>query len=246
MHITSPAYESAAELALPAAEVHLWRVDLEAVASGEARWGQLLSSDEQARAQAYRFPSDRQRYITVRALLRTLLGAYTGRDPRDLVFSYSDKGKPALIPTGGDPEIQFNVSHSGGASLLAFATRRDLGVDVESLHRKIEHDAIARRFFSTREQQQFSEIAPQDRSAAFFRCWTRKEAYLKATGAGLSLPLGQFDVSIAEADTDSLLETRPDPAEASRWTLAEVPAGAGFVGALCARGKGWRLKSWSD
>jgi len=162
------------------------------------------------------------------------------------VFSYSDKGKPALIPRGGDPEIQFNVSHSGGASLLAFTQGRDLGVDVESLHRNIEHDAIARRFFSAREQEQLSELRAQDRSAAFFRCWTRKEAYLKATGAGLSLPLEQFDVSLVEGDTDSLLETRPDPVEASLWTLGEVPAGAGYVGALCARGKGWRLKSWSD
>ena len=120
---------------------------------------------------------------------------------------------------------------------------RALGVDVEQLRENFDHAAIARRFFSEQEQHQLAALTPSERYHGFFRCWTRKEAYIKAQGAGLSLPLHQFDVSLKPGDLNALLATRPDSVEASRWSLQEVMAGEGYVGAVCVRGHGWRLRS---
>jgi 4'-phosphopantetheinyl transferase len=175
--------------------------------------------------------------------LRILLAGYVDADPAELVFHYSEKEKPSLKSVPSGSHVEFNASHSGGVALLAFARGRALGVDVEQLRENFDHAAIARRFFSEQEQRQLLALAPPERYHGFFRCWTRKEAYVKAQGAGLSLPLHQFDVSLKAGDGNALLSTRPDIAEAAQWLLQEVPAGDGYVAALCVRGHGWRLKS---
>lgn len=226
-------------------EVHLWRVELASVAKGEQRWEQILSADERARAARFHFPRDRQYFTATRAMLRTILAGYTASDPKDLVLRYSDNGKPSLSP--GSPgnagtQIEFNVSHSGDVALLAFTQGRALGVDVEYVREDFDHETIARRFFSVQEQGQLAAFAPAERYVGFFRCWTRKEAYIKAQGTGLSLPLDQFDVSLRPGEARVLLSTRPDSTEAAHWSLQEVPAGDGYVAALCVRGDGWRLR----
>lgn len=128
---------------------------------------------------------------------------------------------------------------------MAFTRLREIGVDVEQVRGNSDLDAIARRFFSGREQSELFALPEEERVAAFFRCWTRKEAYIKATGDGLSLPLSQFDVALAPGEKNALLATRPDESEAERWLMQEVPAGAGYVAALCVRGRDWKLKDWS-
>ncbi len=241
MKISDAAFRLDTRVELPENEVHLWRVDLAAVAEGEKCWQQILSAGEQARAARFHFSKDREYFTATRAWLRMILGSYVGSDPKELVFRYLEKEKPSLdSPSGTD--VEFNVSHSGDVALLAFARGRPLGIDVEHLRDNFDHAAIARRFFSKQEQLQLEALAPSQRHHAFFRCWTRKEAYIKALGAGLSLPLDQFDVSLKPGDTNALLSTRPDAAEATRWSLQEVPAGDGYVAALCVRGHGWRLK----
>jgi 4'-phosphopantetheinyl transferase len=129
--------------------------------------------------------------------------------------------------------------------LLAFTRRRDIGVDVEQVRSDFDLEAIARRFFSPDEQRQLAAIAPEQKPEAFFRCWTRKEAYIKATGDGLSLPLSQFDVSVEIGGPNALLATRPDDSEAQHWHLQGVPAGPGYAAALCVRGGDWKLRDWS-
>ena len=243
MNISDAAFQIEPRMALPEDEVHLWLVDLASVAAGEKRWEQLLSSDERARAARFHFSKDRQYFTATRALLRTILGSYVDSDPTELVFRYSEKEKPSLNPSPSGSSVEFNVSHSGALALLAFAKGRALGVDVEQVRENFDHEAIARRFFSEEEQRQLAALAPAGRHRTFFRCWTRKEAYIKAQGTGLSLPLKQFDVSLRPGDLDALLSTRPDSAEAARWSLREVPVGADYVAALCVRGHGWRLKS---
>ena len=158
---------------------------------------------------------------------------------------YSPKNKPALGGAHADSGLTFNVSHSGGVALFAVTRNRQIGVDVEHVRHDFETAAIAARFFSQREREQLAALAPEQRHEAFFRCWTRKEAYIKATGDGLSLPLSQFDVSIAVDDDNALLATRPDTLESKRWTLRDVHAGQGYCGALCVAGAGWKLVSWS-
>lgn len=246
MNITDAEFRFASPPILADKHVHLWRVDVEAVASGEAHWQTILSPDEEARAKRFHFPRDRQRFTAVRALLRMILAAYIGCDPKELTFSYSKREKPALASPPDASEITFNVSHSGGVALVAITRARDIGVDVERVRQDLEAEAIARRFFSAYEQEQLAVLGGEELYEAFFRCWTRKEAYIKATGAGLALPLKEFDVSIASGNTDSLLATRPDDSEAARWSLRQVPAGPGYVAALCVRGRDWQLKEWSE
>jgi 4'-phosphopantetheinyl transferase len=243
MNISDPAFQLETRIALPEDEVHLWHVDLAIVSKGGQRWEQILSADERARAARFHFSQDRQYFTATRALLRIILAGYVDANPSELVFHYSEKEKPSLISAQSGSHVEFNVSHSGAVALLAFARGRALGVDVEQLRENFDHAAIARRFFSEQEQRQLVALAPSERYHGFFRCWTRKEAYIKAQGAGLSLPLHQFDVSLKPGDGIALLSTRPDNAEAAKWSLQEVPAGDGYVAALCVRGQGWRLKS---
>jgi 4'-phosphopantetheinyl transferase len=250
MNIADAAFHLETQTTLPDDEVHLWRVDLAVVAQGqgEQRWQQILSADERTRAARFHFPKDRQYFTATRALLRIILGSYVGCDPPELVFQYSAREKPSLNrtphPTSSlsGSQVEFNVSHSGDVALLAFSRARSLGVDVEQLRENCDHAAIARRFFSEQEQTQLAELPPSERHLGFYRCWTRKEAYIKAQGAGLSLPLDQFDVSLKPGERNALLSTRPDETEAAQWSLQEVPAGEGYVAALCVRGHGWRLK----
>ncbi len=246
MHIADPEFVLAKSLTLADDEVHLWRLDLETVCPAERRWLPLLSEDEAKRAARFHFSPDRQRYVAARAWLRQLLGAYLGCHAKALTFCYSDKEKPALSGSYAGQNAEFNVSHSSGVALLAFARGRPVGIDVERIKTDFDVEAIANRFFSVREREQLSACPQAEKCAAFFRCWTRKEAYIKATGAGLSLPLSQFDVSIAAGETNGLLATRPEAAEAGRWSLREVPAGSGYIAALCVSGRGWSLRSWCD
>ena len=242
MNIADPGFELREQIQLPENEVHLWRVDLASVAPSEHKWRRILSEDERVRAARFRFPRDRQNFTATRALLRTILGGYTACDPKQLLFRYSDKDKPSLSSDSGE-QIEFNVSHSGLTALLAFARGRTVGVDVEQIRNDFDHEAVARRFFSGDEQRQLAALAPSERFIGFFRCWTRKEAYIKAVGNGLSLPLDQFDVSLKPGDHNALIATRPNSGEAALWTLQEIPAGEGYIAALCVHGHGWRLKS---
>lgn len=245
LNISGPGFQIPTSLPLPEHEVQLWRIDLDAIRDNESRWHHLLSSDESTRAARFHFLRDRQYFAASRATLRTILASYLTTDPRSLIFSYSKKEKPSLVSDAAT-DITFNISHSGGVALFAFSRRREIGVDVEQIRRDFDVEAIARRFFSAREQVQLAALPAEQRVEAFFRCWTRKEAYIKATGDGLSLPLSQFDVSLEPEEKSALLATRPDSSEAGRWLLREVPGGAGFVGALCARGRDWKLKQWSE
>jgi 4'-phosphopantetheinyl transferase len=243
MKISDAAFRLESQITLPVDEVHLWRVDLADVAKGEQKWEQILSADERARAARFHFSRDRECFTATRALLRTILGGYLDSNPKVLRFQYSENEKPSLTSSQSPNPVEFSVSHSGDVALLAFARGRDVGVDVEQLRENFDHAAVARRFFSEQEQHQLAALTPSERYHGFFRCWTRKEAYIKALGSGLSLPLDQFDVSLKPRDLNALLATRPDSVEASRWSLQEVMVREGYVGAVCVRGHGWRLRS---
>lgn len=245
MNINKPDFIFPASLPLPKDEVQLWRIELDATRANESRWRGILSSEEDIRAARFRSPLDQHRYAATRGALRMIIAAYLAVNPRSINFSYSPREKPSIGLPYEDSGITFNVSHSGAVSLLAFARQRKIGVDVEELRQNFELAAIARRFFSAHEQQQLFALSTDARIAAFFRCWTRKEAYIKATGDGLSLPLCDFDVSISENDPDALLATRPEASGASRWLLRDVPAGPGHIGALCVEGRDWHLKDWT-
>ncbi len=209
--------------------VHMWQRRLDVRAEGLSACYSLLSREEQDRARRFRIERPRREFVLTRGTLRSLLAFYLGSSPQEVRFRYTAQGKPAHE---GDSDLSFNVSHTDGLALMGFVKRRAIGVDVENLDRKIEAQRLAERFFSERERQALRPLRGDELQAAFFRCWTRKEAYIKAKGNGLSLPLHQFDVSIAESDRDALLGTRPDPAEAGRWMVCDVPMGPRFAAAV--------------
>jgi 4'-phosphopantetheinyl transferase len=228
---------------LPPDEVHVWRARLEQVRGYLASLVHLLSPEERERADGFHFEPDRRRCILARGLLRLLLGHCLGRPANQLQFEYNEFGKPVLAG-GLQPSVQFNLSHSGDFVLIAISRGRALGVDIERMRVDVAAKEIAERFFSVEECRALDTIAPAARCAAFFDCWTRKEAYLKARGDGLSLPLDGFDVSFLPGDQPRLLATRHDPAEVHRWSLHALDGGDGYKAALAVEGGDWKLKCW--
>ena len=218
-------------------QVHAWYVRLESLAVEPESWQSLLSFEECERASRFRFARDQRRFTVTRALLRALLGAYLGSEPEALVFHALEHGKPMLGGRHRDNPLNFNVSHSDGMALFGVTLDRAIGVDVERIRHDFEVVTIAKRFFSPAEQRDFLSLPTAEQHRAFFDCWTRKEAYVKALGDGLSHPLHQFDVSVIPGKPARLVATRPDPQEASRWTMAAPDVGAGYAAAIVAKAK---------
>ncbi len=222
-----------AAIPLPTADLDLWHIDLDATAhtpEAEASWRSLLSPDERERADRFHFDQDRQSFSATRAILRILLAAYLGTLPQQVLFAFSEKGKPRLAGPHGSCGLAFNVSHSGSAALLGFSLRSHIGVDIEKIRSDFDTDAIAKRFFSPAEQEHLSRLPAERRPLDFFRCWTLKEAFIKALGEGLSHPLHQFDVAM-DPEGPVRLTTRPSAREAEHWRLQTVDVGPGYAAA---------------
>jgi 4'-phosphopantetheinyl transferase len=226
------------------ADVHVWAAPLDLPAAQTHALASLLAPDEQTRAARFHFAKDRDHFTASRGLLRTMLGRYLRIDPRLVQFSYGSHGKPTLGGPHASAPLRFNVSHTKGMALFAFTRTRELGVDLEQIRPIDEAEQIAERFFSAQENSVFRRLDRSVLEVAFFNCWTRKEAYIKARGEGLSLPLDQFDVTLAPGDPALLLATRPDPEEARRWKLWSLEPAPGYVGALCVEGHDWQPTYW--
>lgn len=232
------------ELALERHQVHAWRASLNRESSQVEQFWSLLSEDERLRAERFRFQKDRDHYIVGRGLLRTILGRYLHQEPEQLRFCYSPYDKPSLAPEFGGDTLSFNLSHAHGLAIYAVTWHRRIGVDLEYLDSKAFEDGIAERFFSQSEVEALYSLPAEAREAAFFTCWTRKEAFIKAVGEGLSIPLDQFEVSLKPGEPAALLRTSGDPHEAARWSMQELHPGSNFKGALCVEGHDWQLECW--
>jgi medium-chain acyl-[acyl-carrier-protein] hydrolase len=230
--------EPARASGLGADEVHVWRVPLDCGPDAVARLLESLADDERERADRFHFDKDRRHFIAGRGCLRAVLGRYLGEAPGRLSFTYNFYGKPTLASA---TDLRFNLTHSHGLALVAVTRGREVGVDVEYVRRDLAGELLAERFFSPREAAALRALPEPQRREAFFRCWTRKEAYIKARGAGLSLPLDRFDVTLRPDEPAMLLATHDEPDEARRWTLRALTPGEGYVGALAAEGDSWRL-----
>ncbi len=230
--------------ALPDYEVHVWRARLNWPLDYLDALRSVLSSDEQARADRFRQPADRRRHIIGRALSRILLGHCLGLPPRSVSLHESHNGKPGLRPEPGRTPLHFNISHSGDFVLVAIA-RRDLGVDLEFIRMDIETATLAERFFSPAERMGLEALPTTMQRLAFFAIWTRKEAYIKAHGDGLSIPLDAFDVTVSPEQEPRLAATRHDAADATRWALRDLDMGEDYRAALVAEGTDWQMKCWN-
>ena len=223
-------------------EVHVWKIYLKTPGLCDNRG--ILSNDERIRASRFRFHPDSDRFIAARSSLRIILARYLRLEPTELKFGLNPFGKPHLIGGQDRLGLRFNLSHSHDMALLAVARNRDVGVDIEFRRSDFATDEIARRFFSRSEVNQLGAIPPEQKTEAFFNCWTRKEAYIKARGEGLSFPLDQFDVSFAPDARPALLGNRLDPNEVLRWSFEQLSPADGYAAALTVEGNFSRLLLW--
>jgi 4'-phosphopantetheinyl transferase len=220
-------------------EIHVWRARLDCDASLLPHFEATLSSDEMSRAERFHFSRDRNGYITGRGILRELLARYLGRSPAELEFCYGPWGKPFLRQENQTRSVQFNVSHSQGWALLAFAVGRNLGVDVEFVRADVAADEMAERYFSTQEIAELKALPQTMRAEGFFLCWTRKEAYIKARGEGLQIPFDSFHVSFTPGEPERLQSL-----DSFRWSLCPLSPDPRYAGALVVEGNDWQLRCW--
>jgi 4'-phosphopantetheinyl transferase len=220
-------------------ELHVWHVTVDdaTLAGGHA----LLDDAETTRAARFVFAKDRDQFVAARSWLRRLLGAYLGRVPATLRFQYGTEGKPALLASGVMEEmaLRFNVSHSHDQVLLAFALGRDVGVDVEQIEARVNCTELASTCFSSDEQRAYHSAPEHRQLNAFFRYWTAKEAYIKALGGGLSIPLQEFTVDIVPGATRWPVRTATSRKPA--YTVSAVDVPAGYAAAIAAEGEDWRV-----
>ncbi len=233
-----------ADLNLGGAEVHVWMSRLDLPERRLSKLEQTLSAEEQLRAARFHFVADRNHYVAGRGLLRNLLGEYLAADARELKFSYNAFGKPELAAASGQAELRFNLAHSHGLALFAFTREREVGVDLEWIRPDFATNEIAERFFSRAEVAVLRALPLEIQAQAFFNCWTRKEAFIKAHGMGLSMPLDQFVVTLAPGESPALLSAECDPQAASRWAMHALDTAPGYVAALAVEGKECAVKCW--
>jgi 4'-phosphopantetheinyl transferase len=225
-------------------EVHVWRAALDPPASGTDAFMDLLAEDECHRASQFRFQQDRNRFIVARGVLRMILSSYLGQAPGALRFCYGTHGKPALLGSPDEQAISFNVSHAHRLALFAITRQREVGLDIEYVRADLASEQIAEQFFSIREVATLRQLPAEAGVRAFFNCWTRKEAYLKALSVGLALRLDQFDVSLAPGEPAALVCDRQHLRAAEKWAMRELYPGHGYVAAAVAKGHNWRLACW--
>lgn len=207
-------------------EVHIWRVELRASPLFIEGTFALLSRDERERAAKYRRRELRDCFVLSRGVLRRLLSNYLGCPPDRVELVYGEQGKPAVASPSS--RIRFNVSHSGKLAVYALAYDCDLGVDIEHVRPVPDADQLSKRFFSPEECEDIIKLLGMARAAAFLRCWVRKEAYIKAVGSGMSIPLESFRVSALPGH----LAILPPPGETRDWRLRDLCVGPEYIGAI--------------
>lgn len=204
------------------------------------RLARTLSNDETQRANGFRSPRDRDRFVVSRGVLRVLLGGYLRLEPSSLVFSYAPGGKPEVCPLTNATDLRFNCSHSHDRALVAVTRERRIGVDIEARRHLPELERLAQMVLTEGEMAQLRSLPPRQREESFFRCWTRKEAFVKATGEGLQRPLDRVELPL-EVRQSASLPAAVRGVASERWLLQDLPAGRNYAAALAVEGRGYRL-----
>lgn len=235
---------SPVDLRLLENEIHIWCAPLQVEVTVLHALQQMLTEEEVRKARQFRFDSDRRRFIIARGVLKALLGRYLHANPSTLNFECNAYGKPSLRFPFSKSRLHFNISHSHEVVLCAFTNARQIGIDVEYIRSDIDYEQLAKYSFSLNEQAAFYALPNAQRQQAFFDCWTRKEAYIKARGKGLSLPLDLFDVSLVPGEPAVLLSSREDPQEVTRWSFQNISSYPGYAGAFAVEGYGWYVRYW--
>ncbi len=218
--------------------MHIWWAGLDLAAQTIAGQIALLSEDEKARAERFRFEKHRRRYIAGRACLRKLLSGYLGLHPAQIEFDYSPLGKPGLKQTFDGQVLQFNLSNSEDRILIAFSWQRLVGIDLEFIHAMPNEDDFARQFFCESECTLLHSLSGEAKRKTFFELWTCKEALLKAMGTGLTTPIHEVEVALKNGSA-RLVSIAGDPDAAADWQLRLFQPEPGYQAALAVKGMGW-------
>ena len=207
-----------------------------------------VSPAEKLRAARFIRQEDRDRFIVAHGVLRQILGRYLSLDPAGLVFETGEFGKPAVVVPAGWPALSFNMAHSGDAILYAIANGRRVGVDVEAVRSDRDFMALAESQFAAEEVDALRAAGPDERTAAFYRCWTLKEAYVKARGEGLGFPLKQFAVAFGIGESPAMRWAADDPQVTDRWSVFGLSLASGYAGALIVEGRPMQLvsRAWRE
>jgi 4'-phosphopantetheinyl transferase len=218
-------------LTLGTQDIHLWKLSLNQPDRDSDTLQKELSADELERAGSYRFNSDRRRFVVRRSLQRRILAKYTDLCPSELCFEYNAHGRPSLVQPDGQSSVSFNASHSHELALIAVGRSPLIGIDIEQVRKIEDANSIVARFCSDEEQKRWVDIAGEDRELAFFDLWTRKEAFIKAIGRGLSMDLRHFTVSL-DRDDPQLTHWPGNDCEVPNWTMCRIEAATGFGATL--------------
>lgn len=228
---------------LAANEIHIWAADLNLSQTEIDALLHYLSSDERERAIRFVREVDRNHFIAARGILRDILSRYQSIHPTELKFSYSSKGKPELMTQNHGENLYFNLSHSHGIALYAFTLIDHIGVDVECLQKHLAGVDIAERFFASEEVSQLQSLPTAEQLQGFYNIWTRKEAFIKALGAGLSYPLDQFVVNVNNISAQ-LLKLRENPGAVNEWSLFSFEVAPNYTAAVAIKNKEAVLQKW--
>lgn len=213
-------------------EVHIWRVCLDQSESTIEVLTRILSDEEKKRAVGFLFTNDRKRFIACRAILKLILGRYLKLDPNQVYFSYSSKEKPLISKSINTQNLQFNLSHSDTLALYAFTLCHEIGIDVEKIINIPEIDQIVMRFFSAGEYRIYRALTERKKKELFFKYWTRKEAFAKAIGEGLTIPLEKLDVSNVTNKTVKTFVFEGFPQNSSQWHIHDLDIDSGYKAAF--------------
>ena len=224
--------------------VHVWRIALDLPRHRVADLAAHLSGEEQARADKFLVEEARRRFVVSHGATRSILSRYLGLRAEELRFVTGERGKPNLVAIAGAPAICFSLSHSGEVALCAVAEGREVGVDVEQIRPVPAWREITARHFSAGERQALRSLAEDQAREAFFHGWTRKEAYSKALGEGVSQRWTAFTVSLQPGAAAEVVNAAPDEPVDGPFTLCPLAPGPGYVAAVAAQGVGWRLSCW--
>ena len=231
------------DLTLSYDDVHVWCASLDQPVARVQQLAHTLSHNERTRAARFRLERGRKRFVVACGTLKAILGRYLGIDPSQVQFRYGPNGKPYLS-AGNGSALRFNLAHSHELALCGVAYDREIGVDLEHIRSVPDVDQIAADHLTARENAALRALSGDEAIEAFFRCWTRKEAYMKATGEGLTLPPDQIDVSLSPQQAARLISVAGDPQAAVRWSLQSLAPAPGYAAAIAVAGHGWRLACW--
>ena len=226
---------------LPAGHIHVWRAIVDVPLTRLQVYQDTLSPDEQDRAQRFKSSQHRRRFAAARGILRHILARYLRTSPRDIQFESGPFGKPLLQDSEGQP-LHFNVSHSRQCAVYAVSRDLEVGIDLEEDRDSLDYAGVAERICSPQEFTVFQNLPEAEQRAAFFRCWTRKEAFVKALGHGFSFPLQNVTVSFAPDEAPRILNV--DGQSPDDWSLFNLPLGEGFWGALAVAGRPFQVRGW--